>query len=137
MWGFKDPRTLLVLEGWLEALPDLRFVATFRHPLAVARSLQARDNFTLEKGLALWTHYNRILLRHQTAIGFDVISFDREPAAYHARISDIARRLDLSPPPQGFTFFESRLRHDSAQLGGSLPAEASAVSSELARLDSP
>ena len=31
LWGFKDPRLLYVLEGWLEALPALEAVAIFRH----------------------------------------------------------------------------------------------------------
>lgn len=137
LWGFKDPRTLLVLDGWREALPGLRFAATFRHPLAVARSLQARDGFSLEKGIDLWIRYNRILLRSQAAIGFDVISFDREPAAYRARLSDVARRLGLSPPREGLTFLEPRLRHDAAERAGSLPSEAAAIYSALKALDDP
>jgi len=35
LWAFKDPRTLLVLEGWLEVLPNLKFVGIFRHPAEV------------------------------------------------------------------------------------------------------
>jgi len=35
-WAFKDPRTLYTLEGWLERLPEVQFIASFRHPLAVA-----------------------------------------------------------------------------------------------------
>jgi len=42
LWGFKDPRTLLTLDGWLEALPEVSLAATFRHPLSVAGSLQER-----------------------------------------------------------------------------------------------
>ena len=30
VWGFKDPRTLLTLEGWREALPECGYVGTFR-----------------------------------------------------------------------------------------------------------
>src|SRR5439155_23365882 len=43
LWGFKDPRTLLTLEGWLKALPDLVRLGIFRHPRLVAQSLQARN----------------------------------------------------------------------------------------------
>ena len=135
IWGFKDPRALLVLEGWREALPNLRFVGTFRHPLAVAGSLQARDDFPLEKGIALWTHYNRILLRTQAEVGFDIISFDRAPATYHDRLSEIARRLELEPPGQGFTFFESKLRHQAVEPDGPLPAAAATVYEALNELD--
>src|SRR6266446_4453200 len=58
LWGFKDPRTLLALDGWLEALPGLQFVGIFRHPLSVAESLERRNGFSLEKGLRLWSAYN-------------------------------------------------------------------------------
>jgi hypothetical protein len=62
LWGFKDPRTLLALAGWQAALPDAVLVATFRHPLAVARSLERRNGFPPAWGLDLWTRYNRRLL---------------------------------------------------------------------------
>ena len=42
LWGFKDPRTLLTLEGWQRLVPDLEFVGVFRHPARVARSLASR-----------------------------------------------------------------------------------------------
>ncbi len=132
VWGFKDPRTLLVLEGWREALPNLRFVATFRHPLAVAKSLNARDHFPLEQGIKLWTTYNRILLRYQAELGFDVICFDRQPTLYQARLAEISLGLGLKPPSRGFTFFESKLRHNSAELDASVPSEA--VPSEAASI---
>ena len=61
VWGFKDPRTLFCLEGWLEAIPELQLVAIVRHPESVARSLQARNGFPLEQGLELWLQYNRRL----------------------------------------------------------------------------
>ena len=44
VWGFKDPRTLLTLEGWERLVPDLDAVGIFRHPLRVARSLQSRKS---------------------------------------------------------------------------------------------
>jgi len=61
-WGFKDPRTLFCLEGWLDVLPQLQMVAIVRHPEAVARSLQARNGMPLADGLELWRLYNSRLL---------------------------------------------------------------------------
>ena len=43
VWGFKDPRTLLTLDGWLALVPDLELVGVFRHPMRVARSLERRN----------------------------------------------------------------------------------------------
>ena len=45
LWGFKDPRTLLTLEGWKSALPNLELVGIFRHPSEVALSLKNRNDF--------------------------------------------------------------------------------------------
>ena len=45
VWGIKDPRTLLVLDGWKELLTDLSFVDIFRHPLSVWSSLKLRGRY--------------------------------------------------------------------------------------------
>jgi hypothetical protein len=39
-------------------------VAPIRHPMEVAMSLTKRNGYTISKGLALWEHYNRELLKH-------------------------------------------------------------------------
>lgn len=59
-WGFKDPRTCLTLPVWKKVLPaDTRFVFVYRHPVEVAKSLQARGNVqTIEDGLKIWGTYN-------------------------------------------------------------------------------
>ena len=58
VWGFKDPRTLLTLDGWHTLVPDLERVGIFRHPLRVARSLEQRDGMEREAAVALWRAYN-------------------------------------------------------------------------------
>lgn len=114
IWGFKDPRALLTLEGWLEVLPSIHFVGAFRHPLAVAASLQARNGVAVEKSLALWMTYNRRLLDYQQQFGFPLIGFDWLPERYQQRLQTIAPTLNLTIPPGGFTFFESALRNNAA-----------------------
>lgn len=131
-WGFKDPRTLLTLEGWLEALPPVRFVGTFRHPLAVAASLQARNGFPTEKSLALWETYNRLLLDDQRRFGFPILCFDWPPERYHQHLRKIAPLLGLTVPETGFTFFESALRSNQAALNDrNLPPSVAALYREL------
>ncbi len=62
MWGWKDPRTSLFLEFWLEQLPEARFLFVFRHPLEVLLSLLRRGEFDchpfLSAGLEAWQIYN-------------------------------------------------------------------------------
>ncbi|MGQ0720853.1 MAG: glycosyltransferase [Candidatus Eiseniibacteriota bacterium] len=58
-WGWKDPRTTLLLPFWRALLPDLRFVVCLRSPLEVALSLQRRDALPLRRGSELWVEYTR------------------------------------------------------------------------------
>lgn len=120
VWGFKDPRTLLTLSGWLEVFPSARFVGTFRHPLAVAASLHARNGIPLEKSLELWEIHNRLLLDYQRQFGFSLISFDGSPTHYDQRLRSIVASLQLHIPSAGFSFFETTLRKNSAPEKASL-----------------
>jgi len=110
VWGFKDPRTLLTFEGWIEVLPGVQCVGTFRHPLAVARSLHTRDGFSLEKSFRLWEYYNKRLLHFQRQMGFDLLCFDLPVKTYVEKLNRIVLKLDLKPPGLGYTFFEPGLR---------------------------
>ncbi len=120
-WGFKDPRTLLTLEGWLEALPGLRIVGTFRSPWAVAASLFKRNGESVERWLELWTHYNRLLLGYRERLGFDLISFDASPSGYLTGLGEIVRGLGLAQPAGGFQFFQTDLRTAALEERGRLP----------------
>ena len=112
LWGFKDPRTLLVIDGWLEAVPDLEMVATVRHPLAVAHSLQRRSGSgSFEPWLDLWLAYSRRLLELYLQHGFAIIDFDLPAEAYQARLTEIMAQLGLRPPAGDPAFFEASLRH--------------------------
>lgn len=119
-WGFKDPRTLLTLAFWQEALPDLALVGTFRHPLAVAASLERRNQIPTETGLALWTAYNdRLLAAHERA-PFPVLSFDLPADEYHAGVTAMAAALDLPGQPG---FFTEELRHHGPIDDAALPSD--------------
>jgi hypothetical protein len=61
-WVVKDPRLSLLLPFWRSFLTHPVAVLVYREPLAVARSLAARDGFTLARGVALWERYNRAAL---------------------------------------------------------------------------
>ncbi|WP_426041906.1 hypothetical protein [Brevundimonas sp. TWP2-3-4b1] len=93
-WGFKDPRTTVILDGWFEVLPDLRLVASIRHPLAVAASLAARNDTPLDQALSIWIGYNEALLRwiDQGAVTA-VIDYDAPD--YETRVRRAASTLGL------------------------------------------
>ncbi|MEM8994409.1 MAG: glycosyltransferase [Acidobacteriota bacterium] len=65
-WGFKDPRTTLLLDFWHDLFDDPRYLLVYRLPWQVADSMQrlGADVFLRhpEYGLRIWTYYNRHLL---------------------------------------------------------------------------
>jgi len=97
-WAFKDPRTLLTLEGWLDVRPDLALVGIFRDPLAVAHSLQRRNGFPLMKGLSLWRAYNERLLHWASTRACPLIEFSTRPGEMTVRLGRLIRTLGLLPP---------------------------------------
>ena len=71
-WVWKDPRTCVTAPFWRAALPHrLTFLLAVRHPVAVAASLTARNNFTTEAGVALWEGY--LARAARAAVGASVL----------------------------------------------------------------
>ncbi|MEB3255353.1 MAG: hypothetical protein VKJ05_03080 [Synechococcaceae cyanobacterium] len=135
LWGFKDPRTLLTLEGWLEVLPQLEPVGIFRHPLPVARSLQRRNGFPIEQGVALWLAYNRRLLAWQRQRPFPLIEFDPDPARVRQGLAAVVAALDLPQRRQAeeASFFTPQ-RNPAAPPEAALEGEAAAIYAELQQI---
>jgi hypothetical protein len=133
VWGFKDPRTVLTLEGWERLVPDLDAVAIFRHPLRVARSLQSRNEMPIAAGLALWKAYNDRLLDAHRRRPFPIVSFDDEPGVLEAKLRDAGDALGLDPPSSAEAFFTDELRNAPAE-GDSVPPEIEEVYDTLRRL---
>lgn len=130
LWGFKDPRTLLVLSGWLEVLPHVSHVATFRHPSAVAASLTRRNGRTEEQWLALWAYYNERLLSLHRARPFPILDFDLEDARYQRSLLGAARELGLVPGSP-LDFFEPSLRRNRLAPDHPVPRSVRALYEEL------
>ena len=96
--GLKDPRLLLLLEAWLEAMPSFTLVGTFRHPAAVAKSLARRNQLSGEQAYQLWLRYNTELMRWHKQYGFPLIEFNlADVEAYRQTIINLAKRLGLRP----------------------------------------
>lgn len=121
-WGFKDPRATVLLDGWLETLPDLRLTASIRHPLSVAGSLAARNEFSQEKSLAIWAVYNRAVLGWRSRMPVAVVDYDA--ADYEARVRAMASALGLDPACP-MPFREGELNHQA--VDGPAPAGAAAL----------
>ncbi|MBL39628.1 MAG: hypothetical protein CMP07_14605 [Xanthomonadales bacterium] len=56
-WAIKDPRLSLTMDAWRPLLQEPAVLFVYRNPIEVAGSLQARNNFPIRYGLALWEKY--------------------------------------------------------------------------------
>jgi hypothetical protein len=109
-WGFKDPRSLLMLPAWAGLCPDARFVGIFRNPVAVARSLVARFRMPEEQALALWRQYNAALIALHDRAPFPLFCFDADAETLHASMNAAFPALGLQPLSDE-VFFSPDLRH--------------------------
>ena len=66
IWGWKDPRTSLFLNFWLDLIPNANFLLIYRSPWEVVDSLYRRgDPIFLEQpelAIKVWIHYNKKIL---------------------------------------------------------------------------
>lgn len=66
IWGWKDPRTSLFLNFWLDLIPNVNFLLIYRSPWEVVDSLYRRgDPIFLEQpelAIKVWIHYNKKIL---------------------------------------------------------------------------
>lgn len=111
-WAWKDPRTSLTLPFWLPLLPDLRVIVCVRDPLAVARSLEARDGLSTRAGLRLWEAHNREVIgaapRGRTFVTCYEAYFD-DP---EREIRRLAERLALPTSPRAIQSAAATVRPD-------------------------
>jgi hypothetical protein len=113
-WGIKDPRMLFCLPAWRDA--GMSCVGIFRHPVAVARSLETRNRARARPIPGcdwdeLWYRYNRKLLDLYETEPFPIVNFDWEAERYRSAVRSLARSLSLDP--QGEEFFDPALRHQA------------------------
>lgn len=100
-WGWKDPRTVLTLNIWIDALKSNVFiVGAYRHPSAVANSLLKRDGIPLEIGYALWGIYVRHLIHHVAKHPSVLVRFDVDSGSLIEQVAHVCRctglRADIS-----------------------------------------
>ena len=87
-WGWKDPRTTLMLDFWRSRLPDAKFILVYRFPWDVADSIfRIGHPYFIEQadmGIRAWFFYNWHLLdfyrRHSNqAVLFNINALQRKP----------------------------------------------------------
>jgi hypothetical protein len=126
-WGFKDPRTIWLIDGYLGLFPDAKLIAPFRHPDSVARSLASRPPslaLSLTEGLALWRMTNEKLLDLSETGTVTLLRFSEggiEDPLFSGPMSRFVQDVGLSGDWRGF--YDGGLHHqrpgevDDAGLG--------------------
>ena len=113
LWGFKDPRSLLMIRAWRGLCRDARFVGIFRNPVDVAASLVAAKACDEATAYDLWDHYNRRLLALHQELEFPLFCFDDSAEVLIGRLAPVLPQLGLSPLT-GLGFYSKRLKHRSS-----------------------
>lgn len=71
LWGWKDPRTTMLLEFWHSVVPDGRYLLLYRYPWEVAASIHRLGATVFSEHPdypeRLWMAYNRALLKFLAA----------------------------------------------------------------------
>ncbi len=125
LWGWKDPRSQIFIELWQEVLTDLgvdlSIVFVVRNPLDVARSLQKRDGFSLDKGFGIWFNYNITALRAIDKISKVFVSYDLFLDEWEMELRRVSEGLAISWPRDDSelrermaSFVRSDLRHSAS-----------------------
>ena len=117
-WGFKDPRTIWTVEGWLRLVPRAHLVGVFRHPSLVVQSLILRTGALAvgeNEAIEIWCAYNAELLRLKQKYRFLLIhlrSVETLHEDFFIPLACFTRSIGLVGPID--QFFDSNLLHQQS-----------------------
>jgi len=103
-WVIKDPRLSVLFPIWRELLANPFCILMHRDPLAVARSLAARNGFPIPFGIALWEKYTLAALASTRGVPRLLVRLPELLAQPEAVLRQIHERLvsyepELRIPP--------------------------------------
>ena len=131
---FKDPRTLLTLDGWIEAFPRLEFIGIFRDPRAVSQSLHNRSGMPKADGYALWEAYNRRLFSYWERYQFPVLCFDEDQSAFLQKLRQLLVDRFRMPSDLPFEFYDPSLRKAKVGEETAIPKSCADLYDQLKRI---
>lgn len=114
---FKDPRTTVTFPLWEKYCASLEHVVfCFRHPLAVAQSLNRRHNLPAHVGLSIWFVYHARFFKGVSNIPVTIVDYDHLCSAPEEVLECLLQALDqpimwLEVQRVVQDSFESRLNH--------------------------
>ena len=143
-WGWKDPRTVLLLDFWAELLPEARWLFVVRPAEHVVDSLLRRGDTAFvvnpRHAIDVWVAYNRRILefahRHrQRSVVVDLEQVIADPAGLVAKVANLMGAV-LTPPPPAYEegLLVSHLPAHRAGLVRTLRPESQDLHAQLRRL---
>jgi hypothetical protein len=125
LWGWKDPRTCLMLPLWGEIQKELdveiSYVITVRNPLDIAISLRNRNNYTVNESLLIWQLHTLSALVGTKGSKRIIIRYDNLLENWKSCIKRIATTLEIPWPTndsllseQMEAFLDPSLRHSQS-----------------------
>jgi hypothetical protein len=143
-WGWKDPRTVLLLDFWADLLPEARWLFVVRPPENVVDSLLRRGDTAFvvnpRHAIDVWVAYNKRILdfahRHrQRAVVVDLEQVIADPAGLVAMVANLMGTV-LAPPPPTYEegLLVSALPAHRAGLVRTMRPEAQELHGQLRRL---
>ncbi len=97
--AIKDPRMSLFLPLWIDAAKDLgadpSVIVCLRHPMSVAKSLEKRDETSIDGSLALWLTYTASSLTYARHVPVFLSQYDNWLADNSAMFAQLGRFVGL------------------------------------------
>ena len=131
-WGWKDPRTILLLDFWNSLLPEARYLFVFRPACDVIDSLYRRGDPAFAANppfaLAVWLHSNRLIRdfarRHPDRVLVrEIAQLAANPTeTIHTLGARFGIPLGRAAPTFVPTLLSSASRGDAAFLAAAAPA---------------
>jgi len=115
----KDPRMIYCLKFWSD--DESQLIGTFRHPLAVIKSLRKRNrkaDIPIDaEWIRTWIRYNRELLKIHDRHKFPLINFDWEKEHYmNATKKAIKLLIKSNGKSENSSFYSPKLIHHRVKM---------------------
>ncbi len=98
VYGFKDPRTTILLPFWQKVFSELgvkhSYVIALRNPYNIVRSLEVRNQFSHSFSYMLWLKYQHAALRYTQDFPHVMVPFEHVMQEPEVALQHVAMQLD-------------------------------------------
>lgn len=107
IWGFKDPRTSIILPFWKMVFSDLdldvSYIFSIRNYKSVSSSLKTRNGISENYANAMWLHYNFNIIEQVNDV--NIVQYESMLTSPISSVKSIAKYCDLTIDCNKLDFF--------------------------------